>query len=261
MLEMVFVLYLDRIPEHPLEKMNRTWRSELAATESEVFASSYGPSFVGMTGMGIQDPHAIIGGMDISGNPSSDNQNCLGFVMGDVQNLTAMVRKLKLDNNVHMSGIRDPHKRDYIKSNVGFDGRNSMALCIRYNKNKSVNKVRFSKTMKNKRIPIKRIYYEYNYSLYNILKRHTEGFLLPRHHTLHDVVYQCDYDCRFLATDTGSRCVDVGVAHKLADVVAWLNSRNIEPPGVVQINADDTIDGDLARCFGLRSAMNYSSKR
>ena len=167
----------------------------------------------------------LIGAMDISYNPKTDS-TFLAIVIGKEENLVHLQKSFKLDK-VHMGMIKNQAKKDDILSKTKFDGKNSIAFCIKRTQN--IEKIK--ELIKPDRIPAVKIYHTYHYQLLSSIRKHIEKFLTENRCSLTDIYFECDSDCRGFIKDVGLHSTPPKKIHDLADIVAWSNAKNNYLPG------------------------------
>ena len=189
----------------------------------------------------------IVAGMDVSGDQRSGNHKFMSLVFGTQESLDAITRRLGSEQ-IHMSAIKNRRVRDDIIRQIRFDGIECVAYCIRLKKAQTIAGAKKLAGEKH-RLTAGRIHKTYNFLVWRRIRDRIEEFL--RHHgcEVRSIRFQCDADCRNFAKDLGWQYADVGPAHSLADIVAWLNSHGREPKGTVAIDLAGHFDAEMAKRF------------
>ncbi len=190
----------------------------------------------------------IVAAMDVSGDPSIGNHGFIGIVIGTKESIDSMAKHLG-SNKIHMSEIKHKKDRDSIISQLKFDNRNNIALCVKLNRDVVISRIRKMKRIRQQNIPNKKILRAYNkFVLYHLREKIT-NFLTKYGYTLSDIVFECDMDCRTLLKDNGLGYTDKNTAHMLSDIIAWANNNNKEPKGVISIDLTEIIEIELKKAF------------
>ena len=89
----------------------------------------------------------------------------------------------------------------------------------------------------------------YNYLLLQHVREKILEFTVKHNHTLSDIVFECDADCRGFVQNNGLHHGDKDYAYILSDLVAWGNNRGREPDGVISVDVTDAIETKLRHDF------------
>lgn len=165
--------------------------------------------------------------------------------MGTEEKINAIVKSLG-NNKIHMNMIKFKSIKDRIISEVVFDGRKSIAFCIRIDMKHILEPIKSKRTTQ-RRTGQSRIYRIYYRAVIYLVRKHIENFLACHRCAIHDICFQYDDDCRNVIQYNGLKHDLPGSAHDLADIVAWANNRCMEPEGVVSIELTGTIKGYLKK--------------
>ena len=187
----------------------------------------------------------LVAAMDVSGDQYSGNHKFLAVVIGTEEKINAIVKNLG-NNKIHMSMIKSKSIKDRIISEVVFDGKESIAFCLRIDMKHILEPVKSKRTTR-RRTGQSRMYRIYYRAVIYLIRRHIENFLASHHYAIHDIYFQCDDDCRNMIKYNGLKHDRPGSAHDLADIVAWANNRCTEPEGVVSINLTEEIKDRLKK--------------
>ena len=147
-----------------------------------------------------------------------------------------------------MRTIRSRAEKNRIVDKVEFDRRNLMGLCLRLEKKRTLSKLQD----RLKKYPFankKRLPRTYNTLVWNLLRDRVELFLQPHNYEVHRLDVQCDTDSRDFVKDCGWRSAKPGLAHALADILAWGNSNEKEPRGTVRLDLSDSVEAQLLKRF------------
>lgn len=183
--------------------------------------------------------------MDVSGDQHSGNHKFLAVVIGTEEKINAIIRNLG-SNKIHMSTIKSKDAKDRIISKVIFDGRESIAFCLRIDMKHILEPIKSKRTTQ-RRTGQNRLYRIYYRTVIYFAREHIENFLTRHRYAIHDVYFQCDTDCRNMIKYNGLKCGNPGSAHDLADIVAWANNRYVEPEGVVSIDLTEELKNSLEK--------------
>lgn len=183
--------------------------------------------------------------MDVSGDQYSGNHKFLAVVIGTEEKINAIVKNLG-NNKTHMSMIKSKSIKDRIISKVIFDGRESIAFCIRIDMRHILESVKSKRTV-HRRTGQNRIYRIYYKTVIFLIRTYIENFLVNHHCAISEIPFQCGDDCKSMIKYNGVNHDRPGSAHDLADIVAWANNRYMEPKGVVSINLTDEIKNHLKK--------------
>lgn len=187
----------------------------------------------------------LVAAVDVSGDQRSGNHKFLAIVIGTEEKINA-IRKNLGNNKIHMSTIKSQSAKERIISKVIFDGRESIAFCLRIDMKHILEPIKSKRTTQ-KRKGQKRIYRIYYNAVIYLVRKRIENFLTSHHYAIHDVYFQCDIDCRNMIKDNGLKHDSPGSAHDLADVVAWANNRCVEPKGVIPIDLTEELKNSLEK--------------
>lgn len=187
----------------------------------------------------------LVAAMDVSGDQYSGNHKFLAVVVGTEEKINAIVKNLG-NSKTHMSMIKSKNIKDRIISEVIFDGRESIAFCIRIDMKHILEPIKSRRTTQ-RRTGQSRIYRIYYRAVIYLVRKHIENFLASHRYAIHDIYFQCDDDCRNMIKYNGLKHDEPGSAHDLADIVAWANNRCMEPEGVVSIDLTGAIKGYLKK--------------
>ena len=189
----------------------------------------------------------MLAGMDASGDCESGNNKFMAIVIGTDERVDAMARRLG-PRPIHMRRINGRDAKNAIVDKAEFDRQNLMGICLRLEKRRTFSRLqkRSQHSFKNK----KKMSRTYNALLWRLLRDPVEQFLQLHGCGAHQLVFQCDYDCRDFVNDRGWRRADPGPAHELADVLAWGNSHRREPRGVVHLDLSDSLEEQMLDRFG-----------
>ena len=189
----------------------------------------------------------MLAGVDVSGSKFIGNYKFMGIVIGTQESINHIVKNLEF-TQIHMNAIMDKKKQDEILARLRFNGNENIAFCIRLDKDAIVKRISTRKRSGH-RYSRKNIFRAYDYLLHKYMHERIVAFLAKHNHALHDVVFQCDSDCRDFIKVNGLRHDNVGNAHRLADIVAWSNNKNKEPRGVESLDPRSWIDTELKKRF------------
>ena len=130
-----------------------------------------------------------------------------------------------------------------------FDGDIIIALCIRSDTDGIIEKVR--KRKPKNRYQTRRIMSVHDQRLYRYIYDVAAPFFRQHRHDVHEVIFQCESDCLNFTKANGllNEVVD-GDAYKLADIVSWSNTRNMEPRGVSEADLRVVLEERLLKSFG-----------
>ena len=188
----------------------------------------------------------MLAGMDVSGNPESGNHKFMAIVIGTVEGIAGVTRRLGPDP-VHMCTIRNRDVKRSIIDKVAFDGRNLIGLCIRLEKNRTFARLRDSPKQRRRFASNKKLLRTYHSLMWNQLRDHVEPFLHLHNCEVHRLEFECDYDCAGFVRDRGWRRAGPGSAHVLADILAWGNSHGREPKGTTHLNLSDLLEEQMVK--------------
>ena len=174
----------------------------------------------------------LVGAMDISYDPKCEHA-FMAIVIGKKDSINHLYKNLGFAK-IHMSQMANKKKQKDIVSKIKFDGKNSIAFCIKINHN--INKIIDMNIIQKKRISRGKIFREHSRLLLFSIRDSLEKFSLMHNCPLTDIPFQCDNDCRGFTKDTGLPYDDPGIAHELSDFVAWNNKNHIVIDGVVELD-------------------------
>ena len=189
----------------------------------------------------------MIGGADVSGDLISGNHKDMGFVVC-TEKYIANVEKTAIQLGVDLYS-RKQVVREFIASHFEFDGIQSMAFCLRIERNATFKKLKIKNEPKILKPTHKKFFHAYHYRHFKTMRGRLEEFLSKHGYELTSLPVECDGDCRGFVTNVGLRPRMPGHAHKIADAIAWANNRGRVIPGVIEIDEWDQIATDLARRF------------
>ena len=187
----------------------------------------------------------LIAGIDYSGDPETGSK-FLGIVIGTQDAINSAIKHLGPGPS-HVSKITNKKRRAKILSKLRFDGDTIIAICIRSDADLIIGRLRETKSRRRHRT--KHIMITYDNILYRKLRDITAPFFSKHHHDVHKVVFQCDSDCANFAKANGLVRDKPGYAHRLADMVAWSNTRNVEPVGVKVVDLRPVLKTQLLKRF------------
>lgn len=186
----------------------------------------------------------LVAGIDVSGNPHEGNYKFMGIVIGTEEKIQTAVKKTGF-SMPHMNRIKSRKAQKRIVSEINFDGKESIAFCVLLDRNAVIEQTKQKgSTQYHTKMKIYRVY---NRVLMYHIQKKIEGFLTKHGNTVHDIVWQCDADCRNIVKENGLKYGNAGSAYHLADVVAWANNRSMEPRGVIPLDFTDRIKEVLAK--------------
>jgi len=188
----------------------------------------------------------LVAGIDVSGNPQTGNYKFMGIVIGTEEKIQATVKKTGF-SRPHMNRIKSGATQKRVASEIGFDGKESTAFCVLIDR-KAVIRQTKQRGM-TQRYARKKAYRVYNRAVAYHMQKMIGEFLTRHGSTVHDVVWQCDGDCRNIVRENGLRHGNAGSAYHLADVVAWANNHGMEPRGVIRLDFTDRIRAELAKAL------------
>ena len=188
----------------------------------------------------------LMAGMDVSGDSITGNHKFMAIVITTSESANSLSRSLP--NILHMNQIQNKKNRDEITSKLRFDGRNTIAFCVRIDRDTIIKKVRGRKLTR-QNISHAKMIRTYHRLLLKCLRQKVEDFIVRHSCSLGEVTFQCDGDCVSFAKDNGLCFSHGGTIHGLADVVAWTNNHNDELPGVFSIDLTREMERQLAACF------------
>jgi len=187
----------------------------------------------------------LVAGIDVSGNPHTGNYKFMGIVIGTEEKIRATVKKTGL-SRPHMNRIKSGATQKRIVSEMCFDGKESIALCVLVNRNAVMEQTKQKRSAQHHK---KKIYRVYNRAVMYHIQKKIGGFLTKHGSTIHDVVWQCDGDCRNIVKENGLQYGKTGPAYRLADVVAWANNRGTEPGETIAADLTGRIGEELAKAL------------
>lgn len=187
----------------------------------------------------------LVAGIDYSGDPETGSK-FLGIVIGTQDAVNSVMKRLG-PGPPHVSKITNKKRRTEILSRLRFDGDTIIAICIRSDADLIVGRLRKMKS--GRRHQTKHIMITCDHSLYRELRDIAAPFFRKHHHDVHKVVFQCDSDCANFAKANGLARDKPGYAHRLADMVAWSNTRNMEPAGVKAVDLRTALETQLLKHF------------
>lgn len=176
----------------------------------------------------------IVAGLDVSGDQKAGNYKYMALVMGTDEKIKAIARHIGKKSS-HMRDAKSKTVKERILSKVKFDGVESIAFCMYMDKRSILSPI-IQKTDSNNRMAHNRIYRRYNLIAMHHMRSRIDAFLASHNHSVHDVIFECDDDCRGFVKDNGLRHCDPGNAHSLADNTAWANNHGGEPYGTIPVN-------------------------
>lgn len=187
----------------------------------------------------------LVAGIDYSGDPGTGSK-FLRIVIGTQDAINSAMKRLG-PGPPHVSKITNKKRRAEILSRLWFDDDTIIAICIRSDADLIVGRLREMKSKR--RYQTKHIMITCDHSLYRELRDITAPFFRKHHHDIHKVVFQCDSDCANFAKANGLARDKPGYAHRLADMVAWSNTRNMEPAGVKAVDLRTALVTQLLKRF------------
>lgn len=184
---------------------------------------------------------------DVSGDPISGNHKYMAIVACTTEFadnvITAGVNyKADLSTRKHII-------RDRILSNLNFDDRGCIAFCIRIERNATFRRLKIKNEPKRFSPTQKKLFHAYHYRHFKTVRDRLEEFLSKHGYALTCLAVECDHDCKDFVSDIGLRSNMPGLAHKVADAIAWANNKGEEPQGVISIDEWDQIAADLHQRF------------
>jgi len=188
----------------------------------------------------------LVAGIDVSGNPQTGNYKFMGIVIGTEEKIRATVKKTGF-SRPHMNRIKSGATQKRIVSEIGFDAKESTAFCVLIDR-KAVIRQTKQRGM-TQRYARKKAYRVYNRAVAYHMQKRIGEFLTGHGSTVHDVVWQCDGDCRNIVKENGLQYGKTGPAYHLADVVAWANNRGTEPRGTTAADLTGRIGEELAKAL------------
>ena len=190
----------------------------------------------------IQMATMIVAGVDVSGDPNVGNYKFLGLVMMTQDNVDAMHREM-IKRKIHKKDIRSKRCRNGILDCVNFKSDENITLCIRIDRDPTINRIH--QMRKSKNTQKKKILKMYHYVLFRFLKEKIEDFAIGHGVPITDVYFECDQDCLNMIRDAGLKHGEEGDAHMLADAIAWANNKGMEPQGVISEDLSERLEQDV----------------
>ena len=187
----------------------------------------------------------LLAGIDYSGDPQTGSK-FLGIVIGTQDAINSAMKRLG-PGPPHVSKITNKKKRTEILSKLWFDDNTIIAICIRSDADLVIGRLRKMKSRR--RHQTKNIMIAHDHILYRQLCDTAAPFFRKHRHDIHKVVFQCDNDCTNFVKANGLAHAKPGYTHRLADMVAWSNTRNMEPAGVKAVDLRAVLEAQLLRHF------------
>jgi len=185
----------------------------------------------------------LLAGMDVSGRPHVDNYMYLAIVLGTDESINALFNKLNLPKK-HMSAIH-MEKQDQIVNDLDFDCVNRTAFCITINRKQIIETIKNHRRMRSRNISYFRLYSMFERNLFKYLRDDLGNFILQHKESITELSIQCDNDSRNFIRTWGLKPAIADNAHKIADVVAWCNNKEISVSGVIDRDYRKKIIDDI----------------
>ena len=196
----------------------------------------------------------LVGAMDLAGNPHDGNNRYMSLIVGTEAYLQSVIDYVGYDH-IHMSrmGRKD---QDLVVSRLKLDRKKCIALCVKIDKNITVDKIARMRKVKTKYAARKKVLQAYNRLLLAQIQNVFQDFLIKYRVSLSDVVFQCDSDCVGFAKDAHLSYENISRektrqsrVYGLADAIAWENNRGREPNNVIRKDVTKTIETILRDGF------------
>ena len=169
--------------------------------------------------------------MDFSGDQESGNYKYLGVVACTEEFLNRFVRGTNL---VKMAGSTTDKKavRRNILSKLDARSPECLVLCVKTDKNSVLSEMAGTLRRQKRTVETSSLEYAYNRAVVDSVRKDLARFLAGHGHSLAEIQVESDGDCRDLLKHSNIRRIKESHAHRMADAVAWANSRGLEPKGV-----------------------------
>lgn len=142
--------------------------------------------------------------------------------------------------------VKSRSRKNKIKPKLNFTENQSIALCMRVDRDSIVTQVRQSRSIRRKNMSTASLYCKCNHIVFRHIRERLADFARQYGFDLSEIPFQSDGDCdAFLKVNGLGRCKK-GDAHTLADVVASACGQGRKnPPGVVFIDPHDVVEQEL----------------
>ena len=157
-------------------------------------------------------------GMDISGNPGTDQFYYLGVVVGIHDRLKYLHKPVKHLSS-HMTLVSGSSRR-LVLDNLSFKAQTEIAFCIKLSRKDILERFTGKKRKNGKKITARRILDAYDWVVMQELQIMLTPFLCRYGISWSGMDVQCDNDCKLFSIAGGFRRVKPDIAYKFADYIA-----------------------------------------
>ena len=188
----------------------------------------------------------LVGGMDLSGNNYDENSRYIGIVIGTQEKINHIVKHLNLPQT---SAVMDKSSanRNTLASKMAFDNSEIVAFCVKIDRSRIIGQIKKRARKQNRYFQPEKIWIAYNRLLLSALRDKITSFVNKHNHSIVDVPFQCDADCRSFIKENGLQHAVQGGAYMLSDILAWANNRGLEPRGTHLLDLTKELEEKLAR--------------
>ena len=189
-----------------------------------------------MSGLGL--------GIDVSGLPGIGNYMYMGLIIATDE----FINKTMQDIDYYEKKDRRLDKqrlKEYIRINLDFNSKDCRAFCAEIHKDSTIGNIRNMLRIKKRNYSNDKITRNYDNLLFQKVRDPIVDFLAEHEHSLDNVAFQCDTDCRGFLKHNSLKGTDGGYAYSLADIIAYANNIGEEPKGVKRLSLHEELEKEL----------------
>ncbi|ABK77442.1 hypothetical protein CENSYa_0809 [Cenarchaeum symbiosum A] len=184
----------------------------------------------------------LLAGMDLSG-ACSENGEYLAGIVGLKENIISTHRRLGHDG-IHMRSMYNK-SREKIFARLNFNLKYCVPFCLKIDRCIIVDEIMKSRSIRRARVKREVIERLFDQNVFVFLRGEISVFLQRQKKNMADFDFECDADSRDFVRGKGGGYAEPGIAHELADIIAWFYAHN-KP--LKRVNYND-------RSADLRKAM------
>ncbi len=185
----------------------------------------------------------IIAGIDSSG------EHYLGLIIGDENIITSIHNGIGL-NHIHMRKIGDRYTKKTIIQRIILGG-NTLAICLKIDRVRIVNRVHHKLTNKSKFKPRKYVHAQFSYILKDFISKYVDSFLSQNKKSLVELKFEADQDMIKTLKTVGLQVGVSSYAHELADAISWANNNQLSIKNLVEHDLENEIESTLTKRLGV----------
>ncbi|ABK77437.1 hypothetical protein CENSYa_0804 [Cenarchaeum symbiosum A] len=161
----------------------------------------------------------LLAGLDVS---SKQGKEYLGGIVGLKESITSTHKRLGYEQ-IHMRTLGGK-TREIILGKLIFD-LDYFPFCIRTDRNAIIGESMKSRNVRHSAVRRMVLEKHFDRIVYSYICVEILPFLQKYKMDMTDFSFECDIDCKNLVRRSGGRQIEQGIAHDLADIIAWSFTR------------------------------------